>query len=71
MTQLKFSSLSCHKWLEGPPLDRDNENDDVANVSLDENHGDPTLGYRFVGHVLEMVGYLVSERRIWRLRTEQ
>ena len=68
---LKFSSQGYYKWLKSPLSARDYENAYLTNASLDAHHDDPTFGYRFVADELEKAGHQVSERRVWRLCSEQ
>lgn len=68
---LKFSSQGYYKWLKSPVSNRDYENAYLTNASLDAHHDDPTFGYRFVADELEKAGHMVSERRVWRLCSEQ
>jgi transposase InsO family protein len=50
---------------------RDYENAYLTNASLDAHRDDPEFGYRFVADELEKAGHTVSERRVWRLCSEQ
>jgi transposase InsO family protein len=68
---LKFSSQGYYKWLKSPLSARDYENAYLTNASLDAHLDDPTFGYRFVADELEKAGHVVSERRVWRLCSEQ
>jgi len=43
----------------------------LTNASLDAHHDDPVFGCRFVADELEKAGHVVSERRVWRLFSEQ
>jgi putative transposase len=68
---LKFSSQGYYKWLKCPITTRDWENAHLTNAALDVHRDDPAFGYRFVADELEKAGHEVSERRVWRLCSEQ
>jgi putative transposase len=68
---LKFSSQGYYKWLKCPITERDWENAHLTNAALDAHRDDPAFGYRFVADELEKAGHLASERRVWRLCSEQ
>jgi putative transposase len=68
---LKFSSQGYYKWLKCPITTRDWENAHLTNAALDVHRDDPAFGYRFVADELEKAGLEVSERRVWRLCSEQ
>jgi putative transposase len=68
---LKFSSQGYYKWLKCPITTRDWENAHLTNAALDVHRDDPAFGYRFVADELEKAGHGVSERRVWRLCSEQ
>jgi putative transposase len=68
---LKFSPQGYYKWLKRPITNRDWENAHLTNAALDAHRDDPAFGYRFVADELEKAGHVVSERRVWRLCSEQ
>jgi putative transposase len=68
---LNFSPQGYYKWLKSPLSNRDYENAYLTNELLDAHHDDPTFGYRLVADELEKAGHVVSERRVWRLCSEQ
>jgi transposase InsO family protein len=68
---LKFSSQGYYRWLGDPICDRDWENAKLTNAAVDAHHDDPVFGYRFIADELERAGLVASERRVWRLCSEQ
>jgi hypothetical protein len=68
---LKFSPQGYYKWLKCPITNRDWENAHLTNAALDAHRDDPAFGCRFVADELEKAGHAVSERRVWRLCSEQ
>jgi len=68
---LKFSTQGYYQWLREPWSPRDYENAYLTNAAYDAHRDDPTFGYRFVSDELEKAGHVVSERRVWRLCSEQ
>lgn len=68
---LKFSPQGYYKWLKSPVTARDLENAYLTNQLIDAHHDDPPFGYRFLADELERLGENVSERRVWRLCSEQ
>jgi putative transposase len=68
---LKFSTQGYYQWLREPWSQRDYENAYLTNAAYDAHRDDPTFGYRFVSDELEKAGHVVSERRVWRLCSEQ
>lgn len=43
----------------------------LVNAAFDVHADDPTFGYRFIAHELAELGFAVSERRVWRLCSQQ
>jgi transposase InsO family protein len=68
---LKFSPQGYYKWLASPITKRDWENAHLTNVALDAHRDDPAFGYRLLCDELDKAGHRVSERRVWRLCSEQ
>ncbi len=68
---LKFSYKNYYRWLRDPVTTRDWENAHLTNAAVDIHHDDPVFGYRFIADELTDAGYLASERRVWRLCSEQ
>jgi len=68
---LRFSTQGYYRWRKRPYCDRDYENAHLTNAALDAHADDPPFGYRFIADELERQGHQVSERRVWRLCSEQ
>jgi putative transposase len=68
---LKFSTKNYYRWLRRPVTPRDFENAYLTNAAIDAHHDDPVFGYRFIADELERAGFTASERRVWRLCSEQ
>jgi len=68
---LRFSPQGYYKWLHEPWSPRDYENAYLTNAAFDAHCDDPAFGYRFISDELEAAGLSVSERRVWRLCSEQ
>lgn len=43
----------------------------LTNAAVDAHRNDPVLGYRFIADELAEAGHAVSERRVWRLCSQQ
>jgi transposase InsO family protein len=68
---LKFSPQGYYQWLARPVTTRDYENAYLTNAAIDAHHDDPVFGYRFIADELERAGFVTSERRMWRICSEQ
>jgi transposase InsO family protein len=68
---LKLSTQGYYKWLACPVTPRDYQNAYLTNAALDAHRDDPAFGYRFLSDELEAQGHVASERRAWRLCSEQ
>jgi transposase InsO family protein len=68
---LKFSAQGYYRWLSNPICDRDWENAHLTNAAFDAHHDDPVFGYRFIADEIERAGFVASERRVWRLCSQQ
>ena len=68
---LKFSSQGYYQWLHKPCSARDYDNAYLTNALYDAHREDPTFGYRFLADELTTAGHRTSERRVWRLCSEQ
>jgi putative transposase len=68
---LKFSTKNYYRWCRRPVTPRDLENAYLTNAAVDAHHDDPVFGYRFIADELERAGFRASERRVWRLCSEQ
>jgi putative transposase len=68
---LKLHRQNYYRWLESPVTQRDWEDAHLTNAALDAHLEDPNFGYRFIADELEQQGFAVSERRVWRLCSQQ
>jgi len=68
---LKFSTQNYYRWLKSPITKRDWDNAHLTNAAFDAHQNDPAFGYRFISDELEVAGHVASERRVWRLCSEQ
>jgi putative transposase len=68
---LKFASKNYYRWLRRTVTPRDFENAYLTNAAIDAHHDDPVFGYRFIADELTDAGYWASERRVWRICSEQ
>jgi putative transposase len=68
---LKFSRKNYYRWLRSPVTRRDLENAYLTNAAIDVHHDDPIFGYRFIADEFADAGFSESERRVWRLCSEQ
>jgi transposase InsO family protein len=68
---LKFSPQGYYKWRKSPVTIRDWQNAHLTNALVDAHHEDPNFGYRFLADELETMGHAASERRVWRLCSDQ
>lgn len=68
---LGFSHAAFYKWEAKPCSDRDLDDAVVTNALLDAHHDDPEFGYRFLADEIADRGHRCSERRVWRLCSEQ
>jgi transposase InsO family protein len=68
---LGFSTQAFNKWRRNPVSDRDWDEAHLINAALDIHSEDPAFGYRFISDELADLGYVASERRVWRLCSSQ
>jgi transposase InsO family protein len=68
---LGFSTQAFNKWRRNPVSGRDLEEAHLINAALDVHDDDPAFGYRFISDELADAGYVASERRVWRLCSQQ
>ncbi|MBT1620551.1 IS3 family transposase [Curtobacterium flaccumfaciens pv. poinsettiae] len=68
---LGFSKQAFYAWRKSPVSRRDWENAHLTNAAVDAHRDDPTFGYRFIADDLGAAGHRVSERRVWRLCSQQ
>lgn len=68
---LGFSTQAFYKWKKNPCSQRDWDDAHLINAALDIHHDDPAFGYRFISDELGDAGIKASERRVWRLCSQQ
>lgn len=68
---LGFSKQAFYRWRADPVTDRDWADAHLSNAAIDAHRDDPTFGYRFNADDLHAAGHRVSERRVWRLCSQQ
>ena len=69
---LGFSKQAFYRWCKNPVSQRDWNNAHLMNAAVDIHANDPAFGYRFISDEIESEsGIAVSERRVWRLCSEQ
>ena len=68
---LGFFTQAFYKWKKNPCFQRDWDGAHLINAALDIHDDDPTFGYRFISDELGDIGIKASERRVWRLCSQQ
>jgi len=68
---LGFSKQSYYKWVANPVSDRDWDEAHLINAAFDAHVDDPTFGYRLISDELALQGFTVSERRVWRVCSQE
>lgn len=68
---LGFSTQGFNKWRRNPVCDRDWDEAHLINAAMNIHCDDPAFGYRFISDELADLGHVVSERRVWRVCSEQ
>ena len=68
---LGFSTQAFYKWKKNPCFQRDWDGAHLINAALDIHDDDPTFGYWFFSDQLGDIGIKASERRVWRLCSQQ
>ena len=66
-----FSTQAFNKWRRNPVSQRDWDDAHLINAAMDIHADDPAFGYRFIADELEADGFSVSERRVWRLCSQE
>jgi putative transposase len=64
---LGFSKQAFYRWRADPVSQRDWEDAHLTDAAIDAPRDDPTFGYRFIADDLIASSHTVSERRVWRL----
>ena len=68
---LGFTKQAFYKWAAAPISQRDWEEAHLLNAAIDVHADDPEFGHRFIADELAAAGYRASERRVWRLCSQQ
>jgi putative transposase len=66
-----FSPQAFHTWVKKPVSDRDRAEAHLINAAYDAHENDPAFGYRFIADELTDQGFTVSERRVWRICSQE
>jgi len=67
---LKFAKQPYYRWLQDPVSQRDWDDAHLINAARDVHADDPAFGYRFIADELADAGFAASERRVWRVCSE-
>ena len=68
---LKIAKQPYYRWLNFPVSTRDWDDAQLTNAAIDAHEEAPTFGYRLIADELTDLGFEVSERRVWRLCSQQ
>ncbi|SMY13303.1 Transposase InsO and inactivated derivatives [Brevibacterium jeotgali] len=68
---LGFSKQAFYAWCAHPVSDRDWDEAHLLNAAYGIHADDPEFGHRFIADELQVAGYRASERRVWRLCSQQ
>jgi putative transposase len=68
---LGFSPQAFNKWRRNPVSQLQWDDAHLTNLARDIHHDDPTFGYRFVSDEISGQGMRASERRVWRICSQQ
>jgi hypothetical protein len=68
---LGFSTQAFNKWRRNPVSQRDWDEAHLINAAIAIHGDDPAFGYRFISDELADAGFEVSERRVWRLCSQE
>jgi putative transposase len=68
---LGFSKQAYYRWLAKPISDRGLADTYLTNAAVDAHRDGPAFGYRFIADELAANGHVASERRVWRLCSQQ
>jgi putative transposase len=71
---LKIAKQPFYRWLQNPVSTRDWDDAQLTNAALDAHAEAPTFGYRLIADELADLadlGFEASERRVWRLCSQQ
>jgi hypothetical protein len=67
---LKIAKQPFYRWVADPVSDRDWDDAQLFNAAVDAHEEAPTFGYRLIADELSDLGFEASERRVWRLCSE-
>lgn len=68
---LGFSKQAYYQWLADPVSDRDWDDAHLINAARNVWDEDPCLGYRLIADELAADGWVASERRVWRVCSQE
>ncbi len=68
---LGFSKQAFFKWRGAPVSKRDWDDAQLTNAAIDAHLDDPPFGYRFIADEIRAGGFPASDRRVWRLCSQQ
>ncbi len=68
---LKIAKQPFYRWLKAPVSSRDWDDAQLTNAAIDAHEEAPTFGYRLIADELTDLGFEASERRVWRLCSQQ
>lgn len=66
----KFAKQPYYRWLQSLVSRRDWDDAHLINAAIDVHADDPAFGYRFIADELAEAGFIASERRVWRVCSE-
>lgn len=64
---LKIAKQPYYRWLADPVSQRDWDDAHLIDAARDAHREDPAFGYRLIADELTDLGFEASERRVWRL----
>ncbi len=67
---LDIAKQPYYRWLKAPVSDRDWDDAHLINAAIDIHEEDAEFGYRLIADDLADLGFEASERRVWRLCSE-
>ncbi|RCS63145.1 hypothetical protein CIK77_02880 [Microbacterium sp. JB110] len=68
---LGFTKQAYYKWQARPCSPRDEDDAHLIDALRDAHHDDPAFGYRLLADELAADGHVASERRVWRLCSQE
>lgn len=64
---LGFSRQAYYQWVKQPVSKREADDQHLIQVLRQLHAEDPEFGYRFLTDEMQDLGYVITERRVWRL----